>query len=212
MSSADDANLGWNSLLRLRLNALKMSAVDLTHAIAAADKRAAKSAEQVRRYITGVTVPKLYTRKIIAKIVCVHADTLWPEMAPPYAHKPRIHGRLTPVTDTLHEAIDTIDKRAKVHGDFATLHDRIAALWSAYLQTWVDPHQVAAMMSLLKLARSEQNPANNDNFVDMVGYQAIYAALLKINPSTGPVTPSTEATGAIVSETREKLSEAYVFP
>ena len=116
------------------------------------------------------------------------------------------------LAEPLVEAIEQLDKKAKIHGDYEKLHDRIAQLWSAYLQTWVDPHHVAAMMSLLKLARSEQNPANDDNFVDMAGYQAIYAALLKINRSTGPVTPSTGATGAIVSETQEKLSEAYMFP
>ena len=41
-------------------------------------------------------------------------------------------------------------------------------------------------MALLKLARSELNPENNDNFVDLAGYVAIYAELLKIDRHTSP--------------------------
>jgi hypothetical protein len=41
-------------------------------------------------------------------------------------------------------------------------------------------------MALLKLARSELNPENNDNFVDLAGYAAIYAELRKIDRHRGP--------------------------
>ena len=36
-------------------------------------------------------------------------------------------------------------------------------------------------MALLKIARSEFNAANDDNFVDLAGYGAIFAELLKID-------------------------------
>tara|TARA_R110000824_G_scaffold131844_3_gene294119 strand:+ start:2681 stop:2863 length:183 start_codon:yes stop_codon:yes gene_type:complete len=41
-------------------------------------------------------------------------------------------------------------------------------------------------MALLKLARSELNPENDDNFVDLAGYAAIYAELLKIDRHRDP--------------------------
>lgn len=85
------------------------------------------------------------------------------------------------LTSPLADAIEVLDARGKDHGDFVELHARIAQLWSAYLQTSVAPHQVAALMALLKIARSECNAANDDNYVDLAGYAAIYASLLKID-------------------------------
>jgi len=84
-------------------------------------------------------------------------------------------------------AIEILRDRGVQHGDYVELHRRIAQLWSAYLQTRVAPHQVAALMALLKIARSEFNAANDDNYVDLAGYAAIYAELLSILPVAGEV-------------------------
>ena len=84
------------------------------------------------------------------------------------------------LTQPLEEAIHILGDRAEQHGDHVDLHKRIAALWSAYLGIWVEPHQVAAMLALMKLARSESNRSNQDNIVDFCGYGAIMGDLLKI--------------------------------
>ena len=81
----------------------------------------------------------------------------------------------------LARAIEILGDRAEQHGDHVKLHRRIAQLWSAYLRIPVAPYQVAALMALLKIARSEFNAANPDNYVDLAGYAAIYAELLQID-------------------------------
>lgn len=69
--------------------------------------------------------------------------------------------------------------RAQQHGDMARAHGCIAALWTVYLQSRRDktaplsPADVAKMMVLLKLARSENGEHNTDDYVDMAGYAAI---------------------------------------
>ena len=90
------------------------------------------------------------------------------------------------LSSSLRDAIAVLDQRGSDHGDYIELHRRIAQLWSAYLSVAIEPHQVAALMALLKLARSELNPQNDDNFVDLAGYVAIYAELLKIDRHRAP--------------------------
>jgi hypothetical protein len=46
---------------------------------------------------------------------------------------------------------------------------RIAGMWSAYLSTPVSASDVAAMMVLVKVARSV-NAYKRDNYVDAIGY------------------------------------------
>lgn len=67
----------------------------------------------------------------------------------------------------------TNDRQA-THGKPEDTFGRIAELWSAYLGEWADikPHDVAAMMALLKIARIAANPKNDDNWVDGAGYFA----------------------------------------
>ena len=48
----------------------------------------------------------------------------------------------------------------------------IAGLWSVYLDRTVKPHDVAAMMVLLKVARLAGNPAHADTWTDIAGYAA----------------------------------------
>lgn len=67
----------------------------------------------------------------------------------------------------------TVD-RAATHGELEDTFQRTADLWNAYLGEWADiqPHDVANMMTLLKVARARGNPAHEDNYVDMAGYSS----------------------------------------
>ena len=61
--------------------------------------------------------------------------------------------------------------------NFAT----IASLWSSYLDHAIKPHDVAAMLALLKIARIRTSPGKADNWVDLAGYAAcgVEAAMAK---------------------------------
>mgnify|MGYP003131584869 CR=1 FL=1 len=87
---------------------------------------------------------------------------------------------MSSITQPLEEAIRILRERAEAHGDHVELHKRIAKLWSVYLGIWVEPHQVAVLLALMKLARSEFDPSNKDNWHDFLGYGGIWADLLKI--------------------------------
>ena len=71
------------------------------------------------------------------------------------------------------------DSRAKSHGDKIKNHENIARLWSSYLQNKtqlnivLSPEDVAQLMTLLKIARSQAGEHNIDDYIDGVGYQAI---------------------------------------
>ena len=71
------------------------------------------------------------------------------------------------------------DSRAKTHGDKVANHENIARLWSSYLQNktklmiLLTPEDVAQLMTLLKIARSQAGEHNIDDYVDGCGYQAI---------------------------------------
>ena len=72
----------------------------------------------------------------------------------------------------LKEAMEAIDgNRDQQYGRPEDNFGRIAALWEAYLShveiTEVD---VANMMILLKIARSQHDPRVRDNWVDIAGY------------------------------------------
>lgn len=63
--------------------------------------------------------------------------------------------------------------RHATHGDSYQNHKNIAALWSAYLDVRITPHQVAMMMALLKAARTKTGNHNQDDYVDMAGYAGV---------------------------------------
>lgn len=46
----------------------------------------------------------------------------------------------------------------------------IADMWTAYAGYDFKPHDVAVMMSLLKIARLKTSPDKPDNWVDLAGY------------------------------------------
>jgi len=75
-------------------------------------------------------------------------------------------------------ALLTGDRQLK-HGDKVKNHENIARLWTGYLQNKfklnlnILPEDVAYMMALLKIARTQEGQANEDDDVDACGYVAI---------------------------------------
>lgn len=63
--------------------------------------------------------------------------------------------------------------RADTHGDAESNFGLIAAYWSAHLNVSIRAHDVAVMMTLMKLARMRSNPAHVDSAVDAAGYSAL---------------------------------------
>ena len=69
--------------------------------------------------------------------------------------------------------------RANKHGDKVENHENIARLWTGYLQNKFKlnlvmlPEDVANLMSLLKIARTQAGNFNLDDYVDACGYLAI---------------------------------------
>lgn len=85
----------------------------------------------------------------------------------------------------LNETVDTMRKqtlemalqyvtadRQATHGKPEDTFGRIAGYWSVYLDKTVSAYDVAALMALLKIARSQANPTAFDNWVDLAGYAA----------------------------------------
>lgn len=62
--------------------------------------------------------------------------------------------------------------RNVTHGEPEETFGLIAAYWSAHLDHPVSAADVAAMMTLFKLARLKANPTNPENWVDGCGYLA----------------------------------------
>ena len=62
--------------------------------------------------------------------------------------------------------------RQEAYGDAAESHQRIADLWTAYLDTEICALDVAAMMVLLKVSRSK-GADRDDNWIDICGYAAL---------------------------------------
>ena len=59
------------------------------------------------------------------------------------------------------------------YGDKGKNLSNIAKLWSAYLDTPVTAHDVAIMMTLLKVARTNLGTVSEDTYIDMSAYGAI---------------------------------------
>jgi hypothetical protein len=68
--------------------------------------------------------------------------------------------------------------RAATHGDVVTNHQNIARLWSAYLHREITADEVAIMMVLLKVARTQLGALNRDDYVDMAGYAAVAGEIM----------------------------------
>lgn len=74
----------------------------------------------------------------------------------------------------LREACEIVNgARNQTYGNVEDNFDRIASLWSTYLDTAVTPIDVAMMMVLLKTARvSTGRVSHYDDYVDVAGYAA----------------------------------------
>lgn len=58
------------------------------------------------------------------------------------------------------------------YGDPRADFRRTADMWAAYLGADVQPHDVAAMMALLKVSRIRWSPGKLDSWMDLAGYAA----------------------------------------
>ena len=65
------------------------------------------------------------------------------------------------------------EDREKDYGDKVKNHNNIAKLWSAYLDTPIAAHDVAILMTLLKVARTKLGQVSEDTYIDMSAYGAI---------------------------------------
>ena len=66
-----------------------------------------------------------------------------------------------------------LQDRNDTYGSPENNFSRVAKLWSAYFNTTgihFEPHDVAAMLALLKIARISTNPTHADSWVDLAGY------------------------------------------
>lgn len=73
----------------------------------------------------------------------------------------------------LREACEIVNgARNQTYGDVKDNFQKIANLWSFYLNTPVTSIDVAMMMVLLKTARVSTGPLHLDNYVDVAGYAA----------------------------------------
>jgi len=69
--------------------------------------------------------------------------------------------------------------REQKHGDKVINHENISRLWTSYLQNKTKlnivilPEDVANLMVLLKIARTQAGEHNTDDYIDACGYSAI---------------------------------------
>ena len=82
--------------------------------------------------------------------------------------------------DLLTAAADLVTgDRADQHGDMLLNHQNIAALWYAWLcirrepGCHLMPDDVAMMMALMKVARTQSGEDNDDDLTDAAGYLAV---------------------------------------
>ena len=88
---------------------------------------------------------------------------------------------------------DILDKaKAVVNGDRQDSYGQpernfavIAEMWSAYLGTQIESHDVALMMALLKIVRCKTGVGSLDSFVDGCGYMALAGEIVCSNIPIG---------------------------
>jgi len=80
---------------------------------------------------------------------------------------------MNPRTQILHNAEHLINgDRNNQYGPPTQDFTRTAQMWQAYLNHPIKPHDVAALMALLKLSRISWQPDNPDSWTDLAGYAA----------------------------------------
>ena len=76
--------------------------------------------------------------------------------------------------DVLEKAAELISgDRQATYGDAREMHQLIGDLWSTYLGVEVGAVDVAALMVLMKVARTKGTRKHIDNWVDICGYAAL---------------------------------------
>jgi hypothetical protein len=80
-------------------------------------------------------------------------------------------------SEILLTATDTISQRGLSYGHPTDNMQHTAMLLSAYLQTPIHDYQVAGIMVLVKLARTNQSAQQIDTWVDLCSYGAIAGML-----------------------------------
>lgn len=76
--------------------------------------------------------------------------------------------------DLLNEAAELVDGDRNVqYGDPIEDFKRTADMWNAYLGTTdLKPHDVAALIAMVKLSRIRWSPTKRDHWADLAGYAA----------------------------------------
>ena len=79
---------------------------------------------------------------------------------------------MTPL-EILQKTAETVAERGACYGESEGSLKTIAEYWGLYLNVDILPRDVALMMLLLKIARSEASPGHRDHYIDMAGYAAL---------------------------------------
>lgn len=100
---------------------------------------------------------------------------------------PRVQGEVSMTRAELLDAAKQIvtQDRNVIHGEPEDTFGLIAAYWTAHLDQPVSPADVAAMMTLMKLARLKANPGNAENWLDGIGYLACGGEIATSQPTPG---------------------------
>jgi hypothetical protein len=83
---------------------------------------------------------------------------------------------MTADTELLGDVGDIVEGRSEKHGSPENSFSDIARYWNAYLESEdklferIEAGDVAEMMALLKLARSQSGEYNEDDYRDRLGY------------------------------------------
>ncbi len=110
----------------------------------------------------------------------------------------------------LKEALNCVNgEREKQYGNPEDNFRRIADLWSVYLTSLfedekvvvdIDPIDVAKMMILFKIARSNGDKDKLDNYVDMIGYGACAAEIFECSEKAEKVLKKKEELGVQLAD------------
>ena len=108
------------------------------------------------------------------------------------------------------KAVDLVsNSRQESHGDTFKNHEQIAEFWNTYLDAKlkpmasITPDEVAMMIGLLKVSRSQVGKHNIDDYVDGAAYMAIAGELKLEDDST-----LKKSRGEIMGEvTRQRVLE-----
>ena len=79
--------------------------------------------------------------------------------------------------ELLQNASDTINVRNSTHGEVRDNLRRTGMLLSAYLEIPIHDYQVAVIMQLVKISRTQESPYLLDHWVDLLGYASIAGSL-----------------------------------